>query len=611
MLTVNQVTYQNFLAAGNAPITVRLDQHPASLVVGTNGVGKSTVFDAVCFAMFGKPLRDVNKPALLNWVNERDCLVVLDITTLTGTYQIKRGIKPNVFEIYHNGTLIPAPADSKDYQTILETTILKLNAKAFGQVVVLGNASYVPFMKLPTGARRGIIEDLLDIEVFTSMNALAKEDLTELKSGIDANGAKLRLVAEKVRMAESFAKQVQTQNQQLIESINDAMVKQSKEIGALLDERKTYEDELKTYEAPKSELHKAQDMLMQSEKVQRTLNGQLQLSKSERVTKRNAAQSVAQSKQADLKRKEQFWDNDKCPQCEQAIAHDHKASKKQYFAAQYDEVALALGEQNEAIDRHHNDHEALIIVKLTKLKDIAAHYTAQVETLQAQVDQCDEVQTDINRIDAQLPMMRRRLIELETQYKDACKPPVKTPEVDVPALEADLLALQTESSDLSGQKVVIDAATLLLKDNGIKTRVVKHYLPIINKQINFYLTAMNFPIQFEFDESFTEHINSRYRSKVCTYNSFSEGEKKRIDLALLLTWRSIARLKNSAAVSLLVLDEVMDGSLDAAGIDDMLRLLAGLEPGVNVYVISHRDQNFDKFNQVLTFTMRKGFSELA
>ncbi len=625
MLILNELRYKNFLAAGNAFINIRLDKHPSTLIIGVNGVGKSTMTDAICFAMFGKPLRDINKPALLNSINERDCVVELDFTTPNGAYMVRRGIKPNVFEIYQNGALIPQPADSKDYQTILETSILKLNFKAFGQVVVLGNATYVPFMRLPATGRRGLIEDLLDIEVFSSMNVLNKEDSTELRASIDANASKTRTVNDALRMAKAFVEEIQTKNQTLIDSIGDAMVAQSTEVAKLIDERDALNADLQTYLPHGKVLVKATSNLDEANKAERTIQRSIELTDSaintlarERKSELRAIETIEASAKAEVTKKVAFWDNDKCPQCEQSIAHDHKASKKDYLSQEYDRIHTSNTNKRTAIalefDAKDADAKAkhnAFIKKQQQCAKLVVRFTSEVEAASQIMEQAEDIQLDLNRVDAQLPLQRRRLIELETQYKAAQNPPAppKRPDIDVPALEAQLATLMTEQASLSRQKVVYDAASLLLKDNGIKTRVVRHYLPIINKFINQYLIALNFPIQFEFDESFTERIQSRHRSKF-TYESFSEGEKKRIDLALLLTWRAIARMKNSASVSLLVLDEVMDGSLDLAGIDDAMKLINGFEAGVNVYVISHRDQNVDKFSQVMTFAMRKGFSEL-
>jgi DNA repair exonuclease SbcCD ATPase subunit len=565
MIVFHAVTYQNFLGTGNAPISIQLDKHPTTLIAGQNGVGKSTMQDAICFVLFGRPHRNVNKPRLVNSINGRDTLVEITFTTNGHAYRVRRGIKPNLFEIYEDDVLIPQPSDVKDYQATLETTILKLNFKAFCQVVVLGNASYTPFMRLSATARREIIEDLLDIEIFSSMNTLAKEDVTELRTTLDANELKTKLTGESLRHVNLMRQQIDTANKQQVDTIATAMTAQGRQVGQLLDRRDALQTELAQFDAPRAGLADVK-------KKRRELESML---------------VQLQAKAATLKKERAFYEeHDNCPECEQVITEEFKATKFTTFAQK--ETAAA-----EAIQ---------------KCTALIGRVTRQQAGLERTLEDFDQLSTELMRVEAQLPLMRKRLIELETQYKDAQKPPAEAPAVDIAALNRELAALHDEHDDLSRRRVVMDAAMMLLKDNGIKTRVIKHYLPIINKQVNYHLAAMDFPIQFYFDESFGEVIKSRNREDF-VYELFSEGQKKRIDVALLLTWRAVARMKNSAATNLLILDEVMDGSLDAIGIDDVLKVIQSLEH-TNVFVISHRDHAVDKFGHVLTFIMRKGFTEL-
>lgn len=566
MITFTKVKYQNFLGTGNAPIALDLDEYATTLIIGKNGAGKSTVSEAICFALFGKPLRNVTKPKLVNSVNQKDCLVELWFTTSTGHYLIKRGIKPAIFEIYRNDVLEPVPANVDDYQETLES-ILKLDYKSFKQVVILGSASYVPFMRLPTPARRDIIEDLLDIEVFSSMNALAKEDVSELKQAIEKCGLKRKSITEQLRIAKEFTDHLATQTKQQIDLVTAEIEKQRASIAALREERVEREAEL----AP----------------VPGAIALHTKLSDNKREYERML--DKLETKYAKLDKDHEFYaDHTNCPECEQIITEEFKTAK---FAALDTNIVKVQGALAECERR---------------MNAVAADIKAQ-EIIMAAGRATNE---RIKEIDRAIGYGVRRIGEYEQQVTALEQTPTSAPTVDIAALSAQLAALNTEHDTLSKRKVVLDAATMLLKDNGIKTRVVKHYLPIINKHINHYLTAMDFPILFQFDESFEESMKSRHRDEF-TYELFSEGEKKRIDLALLLTWRAIAKLKNSASTNLLLLDEVFDSSLDAAGIEEFLKIIGSLEKDTNVIVISHRgEQLFDKFEHAVTVEKFKGFSRI-
>jgi len=568
MIIFTKVRYQNFLATGNAPIEIPLNTEPSTLIVGINGAGKSTMSEAICFALFGRPLRNINKPLLVNSVNGRECLVELEFTTQGTSYKIRRGIKPNVFEIYANGTLLPLPASLSDYQTLLETTILKLNFKSFIQVVVLGGTSYVPFMRLSAAARREVIEDLLDIEVFSSMNALAKEDLVNLKAELEKNAALRKVKSEQVKMAQSFTEHIEEQRTHLVANVESAIATTQKTITDLNEQRDVLLSKCSGYDVVRAAFDVARTKVADYEKTLFAI----------------------QSREKKLRKERTFYEeNDTCPTCEQPITEDFK----------YGRYATLEKKEKDAAEA------------IQKCQSLITKYQQQIDGHRVTLDEADTVLRAVNAIDAKLPLHKKRIKELEEE-KQRYLTTVQQPQtVDVDALQRELTDLAKKYDEFSKQRVIMDAAAMLLKDNGIKTRIIRHYLPIINKQINHYLNALDFPVLFTLDEEFREIIKSRHRDEF-QYESFSDGEKKRIDLALLLTWRAVAKLKNSSNTNLLILDEVFDSSLDANGTEEFLKIINTLEHGeTNVFVISHKtDQLVDKFSNVIVFEKNRGFSQI-
>ena len=564
MIIFDRVTYRNFLASGDVPITLELHAHASTLIIGVNGAGKSTMTEAICFALFGRALRNINKPALVNSINKRDTLVELWLTIGQTQYQIRRGIKPSLFEIYVDGVLVPAPASLADYQTLLETTILKINYKSFMQIVVLGSASFVPFMRLAPAARREIIEDLLDIEIFSAMSGLTKDELTETKTAGDQLTLQRVLLDDQIRMAQTFTTQLTDERESKLTIIQTATESTETQIANLRAQQTTLTEQLNAYASVRPAYQIASQKLSEYTTTYRAINTREKKLEKERLF---------------------YTTHDECPTCEQSITDTFKHTRFDLLSEKEAAAQTAQIQCQVLIDK----------------------YQTLTNTQHDRLDEADAIRAEYNLIDVQVPIHTRRLRELADERETVSAPP--------PA-PVDIEALQTRQQDVYAQHVlvstrrsVLETALALLKDSGIKARVIKHYLPIINKHINYYLTAMDFPIHFTLDEEFKEQIQSRHRDEF-SYESFSEGEKKRIDLALLLTWRAIARLKNSAACNVLVLDEVFDSSLDVNGTEEFLKIIHTLEHA-NVFVISHKtDSLIDKFHHVITFEKQRGFSAI-
>lgn len=569
MIIFETIRWKNFISTGNFFTEVYLNRSPNTLIVGQNGAGKSTILDALCFGLFGKPFRKINKPQLVNSINNKDCVVEIEFKIGDRQYKVVRGIKPNVFEIYCNGSMVNQDAKVKDYQEHLEKIILKLNYKSFTQVVILGSASFVPFMQLSPGDRRVIIEDLLDIEIFSSMNLLVKQKLLELRDNINSSKSKMELLAEKINLQKenielhqknnadeiSKKKQENTENEKRIEKLNSDIELINKHVASLI--------------------HSIGD-----EKLVKS-----------KSTKLVQLESKLEAKYKKLEKDIQFYqENDNCPTCKQGLEEHFKHSKVGEHESALREVQSGLDEINTQIQKI-NDRLNEIYQVQEKIKEHNLEIAKHNATI-----------SSINKI---IEKTNNEILELESK---------KTTLGDNEYLQQ----LKKELSDVvENQKALIsdkhyhEYASTLLKDSGIKTKIIKQYLPIMNKLINKYLSSMNFFVNFNIDENFEETIKSRFRD-VFSYFNFSEGEKFRIDVALLLTWRQIARMKNSVNTNLLILDEVFDSSLDTGGTDEFMRLIYDLGTDTNVFVISHKgDQLFDKFRSVIRFQKKNNFSEIV
>ena len=571
MILFQTIRWKNFLSTGAAFTEINFTKSTNTLIIGQNGAGKSTILDALCFGLFGKPFRKINKPQLLNSINGRDALVEIEFNIGQKRYKVIRGIKPNVFEIYLNDVLLNQDAASKDYQEILEKNILKLNYKSFTQVVILGSASFVPFMQLSAADRRTIIEDLLDIQIFSSMNSIVKEKMSALKDGITKSKYDIKLVEEKINL--------QMQN---IEENN---------------KNRVAEIQKRVQEVAESNLH-----IQQLEKDIELINKHIDVlqgkvgDKKEKLDKK--AKGLFQIKgkvQTNIARNEkeiQFYEsNHDCPTCKQSITSDWKDSQVKEKTEKIDTQRTGLQEIDEELNKVNNE--------VKSITDIINHINAHNGEIIRHNSTITSINQYISKLNGELGELNEKRVGTEGADQKLTE------------LKQELETYNQLYKEQLTEKHYNEFAGTLLKDGGIKTRIIKQYLPIMNKLINKYLTAMDFFVNFNINENFEETIKSRHRDEF-SYANFSEGEKMRIDLALLFTWRQIAKLKNSTNTNLLILDEVFDSSLDTVGTEEFLKLINEMGTDTNVFVISHKgDQLFDKFRSIIKFEKKNNFSRIA
>lgn len=570
MIEFKTLRWMNLLSTGNAFTEVSLNAHKSTLIVGQNGAGKSTILDALSFVLYGKPFRKINKPQLINTINGKNCVVEVEFDVGKKKYKVIRGIKPNIFEIYHNGEMINQSADVKDYQEMLEKTILKLNHKSFNQIVILGSASFVPFMQLPAAHRREIIEDLLDIQIFSVMNSLLKDKVATNRSSITDNKYKLEMVIDKIDIHKKHLEAQKVDNTQLIADKQAKIDKLTDDVAKIKKNVETYNKEI---EELRTKLINKDKLSAKQSKLQ-TLQRQI----GERVKKT--------TKEIDF-----FTEHDACPTCNQDISQEFKDNM----------IGERTKQQTQLVDGLNKLQEELGIVvesmqEFAEINDSIVELNKNVAVSNNNAKFSNEA---IQELQIEVTALQEKTMNIENNSAE-----IKT-------LLEDQKALGLAKIELEEEKSVYDVASVLLKDSGIKTKIIKQYIPVINKLINKYLASMDFFVNFELDENFEEKIKSRFRDEF-SYASFSEGEKARLDLALLFTWRSIAKLRNSASTNLLILDEVFDGSLDNTGNDELLGILQALTQGNNVFVISHKtDAYLDKFDKVLKFEKHKNFSRIA
>jgi DNA repair exonuclease SbcCD ATPase subunit len=567
-INFEKVKYKNILSTGNVFTTVELNNVPSTLIAGSNGSGKSTLLDAIVFGLYGRPFRNINKAQLVNSINNKELIVELYFAAGGDKYKISRGIKPNFFEIWKNGAMINQDASVRDYQGFLEDDILGINFKAFNQIVVLGSATYIPFMELRAYQRREIIEDLLDIQVFSVMGTLAKERMSAIKTDITDNKYDIEIVESKISS--------QQESDQAIRNLK------SIEVDKIKEKMSSHIDEIET----KNSTIDAQDEIIKvlyddiSDKPE-------EKKKFQEATEKRA--ELERSRVAFEKELSFYEHNDDCPTCKQGIAPNFK--------------------QEQIIDK--NQQKANIEKSLVDITQVLAKHQTRLGSISKIEEQIQSVNFKISDIRAEIKMSKNALLSYKMELDNAQK---EVAEIDTSKLENlqnridKLIARRTELLD---EHEVLNIVQIILRDGGIKAKIISQYIPVINKLINKYLAAFDLFVDFQLDEEFNEVIRSRFRDKF-TYASFSEGEKLRITLSIMLAWRSVAKLRSSVSTNLLILDETLDGALDGVGIESLIETLHGLNNDDNIFVISHRgDQFAEKFENNLKFEKIKNFSELV
>ena len=569
MILFEKVRWKNFLSTGNQYTEICFTENTTNIVIGTNGAGKSTVLDALCFSLFGKPFRKINKPQLVNSVNEKDCNVEVEFSIGGVEWKVVRGIKPNLFEIYRDGNPLNQSAAALDQQKWLEQNVLKMNYKSFTQIVILGSSTFVPFMQLTAANRREVIEDLLDIRIFSSMNNLIKDKIRNIKEEVKVFDLKKDSLSDKVNMQENFIEELECRGKKNIED------KEFK-IGELLVEENNW---MGNNEEKNRELVELQGKLESysgaTEKL-RTLG--------------NLKGKISNKVSTITKEHKFFTENTVCPTCTQSIEEDFRINKINDAQSKARELQSGFKELEKAInDEEERERQFTTLSKeITALTHGISQNNIKIAGCQRQVR---DLESEIQRVTDNLANKNTENEKLAT-FKDS---------------------LQTTYDELAQRKDTInyyDFSYSLLKDGGVKTKIIKKYLPLINQQVNKYLQLMDFYINFSLDEEFNETVQSPIHENF-SYSSFSEGEKMRIDLALLFTWREVARMKNSVNTNLLIMDEVFDSSLDGLGTEDFLKIIRFIVKDANIFVISHKESLHDKFDQVIKFEKVKGFSRMV
>ena len=568
MINFKYVRWKNFLSTGNQFIEIQLDKNPTTLIIGENGAGKSTILDALCFGLFGKPFRMISKNLLVNSVNNSSTVVEVEFSVGTKEYKVIRCIKPNKFEIYQNGKLMSLEANVRDYQKILEQQILKLNYRSFTQVVILGSSTFVPFMQLKARHRREVVEEILDIQIFSTMNILLKQKLKSIVEELREVDYSFSLVSERITLQENYIDDIKKNKDNIIDEKQKTFEKNEKEIEERMWESK----------------HLTEDNQALLESI---------IGEDKVVNKRDKLKDI----QFMLKDKESrgqklisfFEENDDCPTCQQHIDEEFKRKS-------IDEKTKEVTEVSEG---------------LNKLSDEMKKVESKIKEYKNTAKSIRENEIALAKLTSGITQLEKFNTKLQTEIETLLKGNVSNEDTEkLIRLKQECIKVERQRTDLRDEKSYAEAIKLILQDTGIKTKIIKQYLPIMNKLINTYLTSMEFYVNFTLNENFEETIKSRYRDEF-TYSSFSEGEKMRIDLSLLFTWRAIAKMKNSANTNLLILDEIFDSSLDGTGTDEFLKILNTLGDE-NVFVISHKqDVLADKFKSTIKFEKVKNFSHVV
>lgn len=568
MIHFNYVRWKNFLSTGNNFTEIQLDRSSTTLIIGENGAGKSTILDALCFGLFGKPFRNINKPQLLNSVNASNCLVEVEFKVGGKDVKVVRGIKPNVFEIYINGKMYNQDANARDYQKYLEQQILKLNYRSFTQVVILGSSTFVPFMQLKARHRREVVEEILDIQIFSLMNMILKQKLKTIEADHRELEYKESLTSEKLTLKKRYIQDIQDNRRKLIEEKTVLIGGNEEEI---FKKKRKIADLQDDIEGMHEKISNAAKVVEQFDKLN-DLNSQLK-------TKHRSHKRLIKF----------FEENEDCPTCQQHIDEVFKDTMISKENNKYDKLTVGIKELADKLEA-------------TKVKiNIINEVNKNIQSNNVEIAKENSSIGELEKFNATLDTEIKQLQDGHVDKKD---------HEEVVSLQEEFDTVSKEKNKLREEKIYSDAVRTMLTDQGIKTKIIKQYLPIMNKLINTYLTSMEFYVNFTLDENFDETIKSRYRDDF-TYASFSEGEKMRIDLALLFTWRAVAKMKNSANTNLLILDEIFDSSLDGTGTDEFLKILNTLSDE-NIFVISHKqDALADKFRSTIRFEKVKNFSHIT
>ena len=568
MIVFEKIRWKNFLSTGNAFSEVDLKGSPSTLIVGSNGAGKSTMLDAICFVLFKKPFRKISQAQLINAVNEKEMMVSIEFKIGSTHWQVNRGVKPNIFEIFRDGTALNQESNQRDQQTWLEQSVLKLNYKSFTQVVILGSSTFVPFMQLTAPNRREVIEDLLDIKVFSTMNDILKGRAKGLRDSITQATYDLDLIKEKVEIQQRFI----------------ADIKQNQE-----NQRKAKSTDIHTLQTEVDELE--EDIINASEQVDLLQNEADKVGDvTHKLNELRVYQSKFNDKKKTLNKEMKFYEeNDRCPTCSQTITERSKKTNQQGISDQLNQIASATVDLKQKLEEI-KEQVSLKEGKIKEIRDIQSNISSNTKEIRWKKKSIKKIQEEIDT--PQTDNLKREQNNLKTLVKEG-------------------LDGETNLKIEKAKKENFDVCSSLLKDTGIKSQIIKKYLPIMNQLINKYLNELDFYVSFDLDENFEETIKSRFRDEF-SYASFSEGEKMRIDLALLFTWRTIAKMKNSANTNLLILDEIFDSSLDIAGTYDFMKILRAFNDSTNVFIISHKpDVLQDKFERILRVEKRQNFSVIT
>ena len=569
MILFKKIRWKNFLSTGNQLTEIDFEKNNTNLIIGTNGAGKSTILDALTFVLFNKPFRKINKPQLVNTTNERECLVELEFTVNSRDYLVRRGIKPNVFDIEVNGNPLHKQADDRANQRVLEQSILKLNYKSFTQIVILGSSTFVPFMQLTTSNRREVIEDLLDIRIFSAMSNLIKDNIRERKDQIKSLDLKKQTVRDKMKMQQNFIEELENRGNANIESNNNKIDKLDSEVASYMEENIVIEQNILKFTKEQEDVTGAGNKLVKLN----TLKGK-----------------ISQKVGTITKEHKFFTENTVCPTCQQDIEEEFRVNRISDAQNKARELKKGYEDLEETIklEQERERQFNLLSKEITKLNNGISQNNTRISGCNRQIR---DLESEVQRLTEQVAN-RNTEHEKLAEFK---------------------VTLQDTIENLSDKRMEMsnyDFAYSLLKDDGVKTKIIKKYLPFINQQVNRYLQMMDFYINFNLDGEFSETIKSPIHEDF-SYASFSEGEKMRIDLALLFTWREVARVKNSVNTNLLIMDEVFDSSLDGFGTEEFLKIIRYVIKGANIFVISHKSDLHDKFDNVIKFDKVKGFSRMV